>query len=132
MRRNQLVASTRGPGGGYTLAKKASEITVADIVMSVDEQLDASGCGGKENCTGPHNGPCMTHDLWHALNQRMFEFLRSISLQNLVDEQVAKGMRVEEKTMLRRSIATTSVLRPIRVNAPNSVFALGSINLGGK
>ena len=132
LRRNQLVASTRGPGGGYTLAKKASEITVADIVMSVDEQLDASGCGGKENCTGPHNGPCMTHDLWHALNQHMFEFLRSISLQNLVDEQVAKGMRVEEKTMLRRSIATTPVLRPIRVNAPNSVFALGSINLGDK
>ena len=132
LRRNQLVASTRGPGGGYTLAKKASEITVADIVMSVDEQLDASGCGGKENCTGPHNGPCMTHDLWHALNQHMLEFLRSISLQNLADEQVAKGMRVEEKTMLRRSIATTLVFRPIRVNAPNSVFALGSINLGGK
>ena len=126
LRRNQLVESTRGPGGGYTLARKASEITVADIVVSVDEQLDATSCGGKENCMGGQEGPCMTHDLWCALNERMLEFLRSINLQTLVDEQLAKGVQIEEKAPVRRAIATTPVLKPVRVNAPNSVFALGT------
>ncbi|MBP9651381.1 MAG: Rrf2 family transcriptional regulator, partial [Brachymonas sp.] len=67
LRRNKLVESTRGPGGGYTLARKAADITIADIVLSVDEHLDATNCGGKEDCMGAHNGPCMTHDLWTAL-----------------------------------------------------------------
>ena len=126
LRRNQLVESTRGPGGGYALARHASEITVADIVVSVDEQLDATSCGGKENCMGGQDGPCMTHELWSALNAHMLDFLRSINLQSLVDQQLAKGVQVEEKVALRRAIATTPVLKPVRVNAPNSVFALGS------
>ncbi|MDO5654304.1 MAG: Fe-S cluster assembly transcription factor [Brachymonas sp.] len=128
LRRNKLVSSTRGPGGGYTLAKKAEEITVADIVISVDEQLDATSCGGKENCMGESTGPCMTHDLWASLNERMLEYLRSISLQKLVDDQLAKGVQIEEKASSRKPIATTPVLKPVRVNAPNSVFALGTGN----
>ena len=63
LRRHELVESTRGPGGGYSLGRKASEITVADIITSVDEPLDATHCGGKENCYGD-GGRCMTHDLW--------------------------------------------------------------------
>ncbi len=73
LRRHELVESTRGPGGGYTLARKAAEITVADIIVSVDEPIDATQCGGKENCMG-EAGRCMTHELWSALNQRMVEF----------------------------------------------------------
>ena len=49
LRRHELVESTRGPGGGYTLARKAADITVADIIVSVDEPIDATQCGGKEN-----------------------------------------------------------------------------------
>ena len=128
LRRNKLVESTRGPGGGYTLARKAADITIADIVLSVDEHLDATNCGGKEDCMGAHNGPCMTHDLWTALNERMLEFLRSVTLQKLVDDQLAKGVQVEEKVLTRKPIASTPVLKPVRVNAPNSVFALGSGN----
>lgn len=126
LRRNELVESTRGPGGGYTLARNALEITVADIISSVDEPMDATQCGGKENCLG-EAGRCMTHELWTALNQRMVEFLDSVSLQKLVDEQIAKGIRIEDKPPLRRAIPTTPVLKPIRVNAPNSVFALGNV-----
>ena len=127
LRRHELVESTRGPGGGYTLARKAGDITVADIVVSVDEQLDATSCGGKANCMGENNGPCMTHDLWTSLNDRMLEFLRSVSLQKLVDEQIAKGVRIEDKPMIKRAISSAPVLKPVRVNAPNSVFALGNV-----
>ncbi len=129
LRRHELVESTRGPGGGYTLARKAGDITVADIVVSVDEQLDATSCGGKANCMGENNGPCMTHDLWTSLNDRMLDFLRSVSLQKLVDEQIAKGVRIEDKPMIKRAISSAPVLKPVRVNAPNSVFALGTVPL---
>ena len=125
LRRQNLVESTRGPGGGYTLGRKADEISVADIILSVDEPIDATHCAGKENCLG-ESGRCMTHELWTSLNQRMIEFLNSVNLQKLVDEQLAKGLQVEEKPLARRAISTSPAVKPIRVNAPNSVFALGS------
>ena len=129
LRRNDLVESTRGPGGGYTLSRAAEKISIADIILSVDEPLDATQCGGKENCHG-ENSRCMTHDLWSALNQHMVDFLASVNLQKLVDEQVAKGMQVEAKPMLRRAISPAPALKPPRVNAPNSVFALGGHLIG--
>ena len=61
LRRNDLVESTRGPGGGYTLGRNPSDITVSEIIMSVDEPIDATHCGGKENCLGD-SGRCMTHE----------------------------------------------------------------------
>jgi len=125
LRRHQLVESTRGPGGGYTLAKKASDITVADIILSVDEPIDATHCGGKENCHG-NSGRCMTHDLWSALNSRMVEFLDSVDLQKLVDDQLASGLTVENKPAVKRAISAMPVTQPIRINAPNSVFALAN------
>ena len=126
LRRHELVESTRGPGGGYTLARKAGDITVADIIVSVDEPIDSTQCGGKENCSG-EAGRCMTHDLWAALNTRMVEFLDSVTLQKLVDEQLAKGVQIEDRPAVRRAISTTPVIKPIRINAPNSVFALGNV-----
>ena len=126
LRRHQLVESTRGPGGGYTLGRKATEISVADIILSVDEPIDATHCAGKENCLG-ESGKCMTHELWSSLNQRMIDFLNSVNLQKLVDDQLAKGLQVEEKPMTRRAISVLPVVKPIRVNAPNSVFALGNV-----
>ena len=69
----------------------------------------------------------MTHDLWATLNQRMVDFLASVNLQKLVDEQLAKGLQIEDKPVLRRAISTQPVIKPIRVNAPNSVFALGNV-----
>ncbi|WP_341685837.1 Fe-S cluster assembly transcription factor [Limnohabitans sp.] len=127
LRRQELVESTRGPGGGYTLGKKAVDISVADIILAVDEPLDATHCGGKENCQGDGDGPCMTHDLWAALNAKMVEFLQSVSLKKLVDDQVAKGVVVEHKPMIKRAISSTPVVKPIRVTGPNSVFDLGKV-----
>ena len=125
LRRHELVESTRGPGGGYTLSRKATDITVAEIIMSVDEPMDATQCAGKENCHG-EGARCMTHDLWASLNTRMVEFLESVTLQKLVDEQLAKGLQIEDKPMIKRAISSMPVVRPLRTNAPNSVFALGN------
>ena len=66
----------------------------------------------------------MTHDLWTSLNQRMVEFLDSVTLQKLVDDQLAKGVQIESKPMIKRAISSSPVVKPLRVNAPNSVFAL--------
>jgi Rrf2 family iron-sulfur cluster assembly transcriptional regulator len=68
----------------------------------------------------------MTHELWSSLNQRMVEFLDSVTLQKLVDEQLAKGVQIEDKPAIKRAISSAPVVKPIRVNAPNSVFALGA------
>lgn len=129
LRRHALVESTRGPGGGYSLGRPAAEITVADIIVAVDEPIDATGCGGKEDCMGADNGKCMTHDLWASLNTKMIEYLDSISLGKLVDEQLARGVAIDEAPV-KRAISTTPVVKPIKVTAPNSVFALGSALTG--
>ena len=92
LRRHELVESTRGPGGGYTLARKAEDIT---------------------------------HDLWASLNTKMIEYLDSISLKKLVDDQLARGVSVEEAPV-KRAISSQPVVKPIKVTAPNSVFALGN------
>lgn len=125
LRRHELVESTRGPGGGYSLGRKADDITVADIIVAVDEAIDATGCGGSENCMGDENGRCMTHDLWASLNAKMLEHLNSISLRSLVEDQLARGVSVEEAP-IKRAISSQPVVKPIKVTAPNSVFALGS------
>ena len=69
----------------------------------------------------------MTHDLWTSLNARMLEFLESVTLQKLVDDQHAHGVEVEGKPATKRSISSSPVVKPIRINAPNSVFALGEV-----
>ena len=125
LRRHELVESTRGPGGGYSLGRSAGEITVADIIVAVDEPIDATGCAGRENCMGEDAGRCMTHDLWASLNTRMVEYLDSISLKKLVDEQIAKGV-LSDTVPMKRAISNIPVVKPIKITAPNSVFALGN------
>ena len=87
LRRFNIVDSVRGPGGGYCLARPASQITVADIVRAVDETLDATQCGGRENCKDEER--CMTHELWTTLNFKMYEYLSSVKLS--VEKQLRKA-----------------------------------------
>ncbi|MGE5471783.1 MAG: Fe-S cluster assembly transcriptional regulator IscR [Bacteroidota bacterium] len=89
LRRHQLVDSVRGPGGGYCIARPLAQVAVADIIRAVDEQLDATQCGGREDCLDEHR--CMTHDLWSTLNAKMYEYLSSVSLADLVDSQKHKA-----------------------------------------
>ena len=85
LRRNGLVKSVRGPGGGYKLARNQSDISVSHIISAVDELIDATQCGGQENCHGDRR--CMTHDLWASLNGKILEYLSGVSLSDLVASQ---------------------------------------------
>src|SRR5207237_1650216 len=82
LRRAKLVSSVRGPGGGYNLAQGPHQITVAHIVTAVDEPLDATQCGGKENCH--QETRCMTHDLWAPLNEKRYGDLWAGALRALL------------------------------------------------
>lgn len=100
LRKRGLVISTRGPGGGYRLGRSGKNIAIADVITAVDESVDATRCGGKENCQGEER--CLTHDLWQDLSQQIHEFLSEIDLSELVERrrvrEVAKrqdGVSVE-------------------------------------
>jgi len=95
LRRHALVESVRGPGGGYCLARTTENLSVADIIRAVDEPLDATQCGGKENCH--EETRCMTHELWARLNTKMYEYLSSVKLSDLVAEQKALGRPTDPK-----------------------------------
>src|SRR6476469_1107220 len=88
LRRRRLVDSVRGPGGGYRLAKDMATVSVVDIIRAVDEPIDATQCGGKQNCHDDQK--CITHDLWANLNQHIFDYLGAVTLKQLVDQQHAK------------------------------------------
>jgi Rrf2 family iron-sulfur cluster assembly transcriptional regulator len=85
LRKNGLVDSARGPGGGYRLSRAANEICVADVITAVDEKVDAMRCEGKGNCQD--NGPCLTHDLWCDLSDQIYSFLKGIDLAQLVERK---------------------------------------------
>ena len=107
LRRADLVASVRGPGGGYQLARGANETTVAQIIVAVEEQLDSRQCEGKDNCLGDQR--CMTHDLWQSLNETVLDFLSAVTLAQLVHKQQSKekAQRVHGPT----SLANAATLR---------------------
>ena len=106
LRRHEIVESVRGPGGGYNLARRPEDITVADIIIAVDEPLDATQCGGKQNCHSDgesHGTRCMTHDLWATLNAKMVDYLDSVSLKDLVDQQKNKPVEQKPVVVVQRS-----------------------------
>jgi Rrf2 family iron-sulfur cluster assembly transcriptional regulator len=92
LRRRELVESVRGPGGGYFLAREAAQVSVADIVRAVEEPLDSTQCGGRENCHD--NQRCMTHELWEELNATVYGFLSNVKLSQLVERQRTKPVSV--------------------------------------
>ena len=102
LRRSGLVESVRGPGGGYSLARLPSAISVAEIVLAINENIDATRCGGERNCQGDE--PCLTHQLWEDLSGRIHEFLRGITLGDLVErphvQQVAQRQEARVKIAL--------------------------------
>ncbi len=82
LRREGLVQSSRGPGGGYRLGRSAEAISVADVVLAVDEPLDVTRCGGHANCHD--GGPCLTHELWTELGRQAHTFLSQRSLADVL------------------------------------------------
>jgi len=82
LRKNNVVASTRGPGGGYSLARPDDEISMAEIIRAVDESYDATSCGGEGTCSGDEY-QCLTHDLWKELSEEIHGFLNGIMLSEM-------------------------------------------------
>ena len=101
LRRRELVESIRGPGGGYLLARDAAKVSIADIIRAVEEPLDSTQCGGRENCL--ENQRCMTHDLWEELNTTVYGFLASVSLSQLVDRQRTRPVSVHRNARSHES-----------------------------
>ena len=97
LRKRQLVSSVRGPGGGYTLGRDASDISVAEVITAVDENVDTTRCGGAHNCQD--NQKCLTHELWHDLSDRIHDYLSRISLDDLMQRREVQeiAQRQEDK-----------------------------------
>jgi len=98
LRRQGIVESVRGPGGGYCLARPMDAISVADIIRAVDEPIDATQCGGLGNCKDDDH-PCMTHGLWTGLNKHIYQYLEAVDLGTLVSGEMA----CEEKEAKRHA-----------------------------
>ncbi len=88
LRSKELVRGVRGPGGGYYLGKSADEISIANIICAVDEWVEFTRCGGRQNCSG--GARCLTHTLWDDLSSEIFNFLADISLGDLVRRNLGK------------------------------------------
>ncbi len=95
LRRAGLVASSRGPGGGYMLGRAASDIRIAEIMAAVDEPVKMTRCKNEAQggCIGGEK--CATHDLWDALGEHIVGFLQSVSLQDVVDKKVRAAPAIE-------------------------------------
>lgn len=107
LRRSELVSSVRGPGGGYRLTKALGDISVAEIIHAVDESLDATQCGGKRNCSEDQR-VCMTHNLWTSLNKKMFDYLDSVNLAELVAQQHETSVAVHDDRVVQHTLVATS------------------------
>lgn len=99
LRKRGLVASTRGPGGGYTLSRAPGAIAVAEVIAAVDETVDATRCGGLRNC---QNGEvrCLTHDLWEELSRQIHDFLSNVSLADAINRYGAREVAARQDALL--------------------------------
>jgi len=101
LRRDELVLSVRGPGGGYRLSRDPDQIFVAQIVDAVNESVDATSCQGRGDC---HDGEqCLTHVLWDDLSEQIHHFLQGISLGSLVARHEVQ--EISDRQERRRSAA---------------------------
>ncbi|MBL0709964.1 MAG: Fe-S cluster assembly transcriptional regulator IscR [Colwellia sp.] len=101
LRKYGLVNSIRGPGGGYRLGKCSTQIAIADIIMAVNESVDATKCQGKGNCQGGER--CLTHALWQGLSERIEGFLQNITLADLVAKEDIKIISQRQNDEYSRS-----------------------------
>jgi len=108
LRKNELVDSTRGPGGGYRLSRNADDIAVAQVISAVDEKVESTRCGGMGNCQDDHQ--CLTHELWTELSDQIHGFLMSISLGQLVQREGVRevAMIQENKQNVTASVENLS------------------------
>lgn len=95
LRRNGLVTSVRGPGGGYMLSREPAQMRIADIILAVDEPIKATRCtpGSPKGCHS-HKGRCLTHDLWEELGNHIYLYLSSVTLADVCERRVLGSSRI--------------------------------------
>ncbi len=105
LRKQGLVKSSRGPGGGYQLAQEAERISISQIILAVDEVIDVRRCKGEGNCQGDRS--CLTHDLWTNLSEQIQDFLGSITLGQLIEdkEMIEAKPCASKQEMLQAAVA---------------------------
>ncbi|HKJ09823.1 MAG TPA: Fe-S cluster assembly transcription factor [Gammaproteobacteria bacterium] len=101
LRKEGLVTSTRGPGGGYTMSRPADRIAVAQVISAVDESVDATRCGGLSNCQNEQQ--CLTHDLWTDLSRQIFNFLNEITLGQLMRRSGVQEVALRQDASMKQS-----------------------------
>ncbi|MDZ7785350.1 MAG: Rrf2 family transcriptional regulator [Halioglobus sp.] len=113
LRRNGLVRSVRGPGGGYHLSGPAGQISVAQVIEAVSESTDATRCGGKGDCQ--HGDTCLTHHLWMDLSEQIQAFLSGISLADLVERKEILDIahKQQEAAVARESESSAELIAGI-------------------
>ncbi len=98
LRKADIVVGVRGPGGGYKLSRNADLINIAEIISAVDEPIDSTKCGGQSNCQ--QNQPCLTHDLWMGLSDQIRNYLRGITLSELLKgDKVSQTAKRQEQNL---------------------------------
>lgn len=114
LRKEGLVSSVRGPGGGYRLGDDANKIAVGKIIAAVNESVDATKCHGESGCQG--GVQCLTHTLWRDLSARISDFLNEITLGELVQQAEVKSIAEQQKKHLnagqaqRRPLTADSII----------------------
>ncbi len=107
LRKRTLVNSVRGPGGGYVLGRNADEIFIAEVITAVDEKVDTTRCGGDNNCQ--KNERCLTHDLWHDLSDQIYDYLNTISLQDLMVRRGVQQVAQRQDSQHTGSVSVESL-----------------------
>lgn len=102
LRKAGMVIGVRGPGGGYKLSRTAKEINVADIITAVDEPIDSTKCGGKGDCQDGQ--PCLTHDLWMGLSDQIRTYLKSISLEEVLQGETLTTVAKRQDNAMEKII----------------------------
>lgn len=86
LRKANMVSGVRGPGGGYKLSRNPKDISIAQIIAAVDEQIDSTKCGSKKSCK-KNDERCLTHDLWMGLSTQIRDYLEGISLAEILTRE---------------------------------------------
>ncbi|MGZ5050787.1 MAG: Fe-S cluster assembly transcriptional regulator IscR [Methylobacter sp.] len=102
LRRAGMVKGVRGPGGGYTLCRKADDINIAEIIAAVDEPLDSTKCGGEANCQKEQ--ACLTHTLWMGLSEQIRNYLEGISLATLLEKNQVQEVAIRQQHDAQQTI----------------------------
>jgi Rrf2 family iron-sulfur cluster assembly transcriptional regulator len=94
LRRNDVVSSTRGPGGGYKLTNDVDQVSVSDIILAVDESCKVVDCEDSEGCNGGYQ--CLTHDLWQELSNEIRTFLDGITVSEIMSQEAVNDVKIRQ------------------------------------